>query len=146
MSKPIHVVAAVIWHRDLSNHFLIAKRLPGKHLAGYWELPGGKVEKGESREGALQRELAEELNINTTIVRPFMDVTHRYEDRTIFLDVWFVDAFEGQVESKEQQDLKWVDIKDLSEYSFPDADQPVLAAITNNGLKGNLHSPSIVLE
>ncbi|MFT5503404.1 MAG: 8-oxo-dGTP diphosphatase [Gammaproteobacteria bacterium] len=146
MFKPIHVVAAVIWHPSLPNHFLIARRLPGKHLAGFWELPGGKVETGESREDALKRELAEEISIIVITMRSFMDVTHRYEDRTIFLDVWFVDAFEGQVESREQQELKWVDTNDLNDYSFPEADQPVLKAITNNGLKGNSHSPCIVQE
>src|SRR6187402_3331390 len=48
---------------DGEGRILIAKRPPGRSLAGLWEFPGGKVEQGESPEHALIRELAEELAI-----------------------------------------------------------------------------------
>ena len=45
----IHVVAALIWHRDDRRRFLIAQRQKGKHLEDYWEFPGGKLEAGYRR-------------------------------------------------------------------------------------------------
>ena len=56
----IEVTVAVIW-RD--GKILIARRGPGKHLAGLWESPGGKIETGEPREVCLARELQEELSV-----------------------------------------------------------------------------------
>ena len=48
---------------DADGRVLLAKRPPGKPLAGLWEFPGGKVEPGETPEAALIRELKEELDI-----------------------------------------------------------------------------------
>ena len=104
----IHVVAAIIWMPDNSNRFLISERQKGKHLQGYWELPGGKLETGESRLHALHRELIEEINIVPVEISEFMQIGHQYEDRNILLDVWQVFSFEGQLRALEDQKIKWV--------------------------------------
>lgn len=54
----IEVTAAII---EKDDKFLIARRAKGKHLAGYWEFPGGKIEADETAEACLYRELNEEF-------------------------------------------------------------------------------------
>lgn len=125
----IHVVAAVIWRRDNRQQFLIARRQKGKHLENYWELPGGKVEAGESPLQALQRELVEEINIESVSATPFMQVYHRYPERNILLDTWIVDGYQGEVAPCEQQALAWIDLHQIDAYRFPDADLPILEAL-----------------
>ena len=50
----LNVAAAII---EQGDKILIAKRAPGKHLAGYWEFPGGKIESNETPQDCLAREL-----------------------------------------------------------------------------------------
>ena len=126
----IHVVAAVIWNQSRSQ-FLIAKRQKGKHLENYWEFPGGKLESGESPLRALKRELLEEISIIVTDAEPFMQVYHRYPERNILLDTWVVNAFQGPVDAREQQQLLWINLDQVDRYLFPPADVPILEALTN---------------
>jgi 8-oxo-dGTP diphosphatase len=71
--SPVRVVAAVIW-RD--ERVLLTQRPPGGRHELLWELPGGKIEPGESTERAVTRELAEELGVRAT---PFETLgTFRY--------------------------------------------------------------------
>ena len=122
----LHVVAAIIWKREDPRKFLIARRQADKHLAHYWELPGGKVEAGESPQEALNRELAEEIAINTVSSTQYMQVYHRYAERNVLLDTWIVDLYEGEVIAREQQELVWINLDQIDEYLFPDADLPIL--------------------
>ena len=62
-ANPIVLVVAVALV-DADGRVLLAERPAGKHLAGLWEFPGGKVHAGETPEAALIRELAEELGID----------------------------------------------------------------------------------
>ena len=128
----IHVVAAIVWHRQYDNRFLIAQRQQGKHLEHYWELPGGKLEADESPWQALRRELVEEINIEITGAAPYMQVYHRYAERNILLDTWYVDEYMGEVRAQEQQALAWIDIDDIEQYRFPPADVPILDAIKSS--------------
>lgn len=131
-TKSIHVVAAVIWHPAETGTFLISRRQQGKHLEHLWELPGGKKHPQESAFQALARELLEEVNIDDINAAPFMQVTHDYPDRCIFLDVWQVTDFIGEVYGREGQEICWIPIGKINEYHFPDADKPVLEAIVSN--------------
>ncbi len=72
----IHVVAGALL--DEKGRVLIAQRPPGKHLAGGWEFPGGKLEPGEDRRAGLARELREELGIAIATPRPLIRVRHSY--------------------------------------------------------------------
>ena len=130
----IHVVAAIIWHPSKLNTLLISERQKGKHLQHHWELPGGKLDFGESREQALKRELQEELNIRVVESKPFMQVKHCYTDRNILLDVWLVTAFSGEAEGREGQKICWASIGELDDFRFPEADIPVLQAIKNSAI------------
>ncbi len=136
-----HVVAAIIWRPDAVNSFLISKRQKGKHQEGLWELPGGKLEPGETRLNGLQRELEEEINIRCTDSRPFRQVRHEYQDRSILLDVWEVTAFEGEVKARENQLIRWIRVENMGRYRFPEADRPIIDAIANNAKAKREHPP-----
>ena len=129
----IHVVAALIWHRADRRQFLIAQRQKGKHLEDYWEFPGGKLEADESPWQGLQRELSEEINIRPISATQYIQVYYRYPDRNILLDTWSVESYRGEIEAREQQLVKWINVSQADDYRFPPADIPILEAIKNNG-------------
>ncbi|GAA0680803.1 Nudix family hydrolase [Marinobacterium maritimum] len=126
MSKLIHVAAAVI--RDRRGCILIARRPDDKHQGGLWEFPGGKVEPGEPVADALARELHEELGIRVTSARPLILIPHHYPDKSVLLDVWEVDGFDGEAHGAEGQPVCWVAPEELDDYTFPAANTPIVAA------------------
>ena len=83
MSGVVTLVTAGILVKD--DRVLLARRPAGDRLAGHWELPGGKVEVGETSEECLTRELAEELSIEVSAGSLFADSIHRHPDVTIRL-------------------------------------------------------------
>ncbi|MDE1163881.1 MAG: Nudix family hydrolase [Pseudomonas sp.] len=124
--KRVHVAAAVI--RGADGKILIAKRADNQHQGGLWEFPGGKVEEGEAVQAALARELREELGIGVSAARPLIKVQHDYADKQVLLDVWEVSGFTGQPHGAEGQPLAWVTARELPDYDFPEANQPIVAA------------------
>lgn len=123
----ILVVAAGIL--DGSGRVLIAERPAGKHMAGRWEFPGGKVAPGESEEAALTRELQEELGIEVISARPLMRLTHRYPDRDVELSMWMVERYGGEPQPLDGQRLKWVERARLAGEDILEADGPFVAAL-----------------
>jgi len=121
------VVAAALF--DASGRVLIAERPAGKHMAGRWEFPGGKVAPGESEQAALARELQEELGIEVTDARPMMRLTHRYPDREVELSLWVVGSYRGQPQALDGQRLKWVQRTQLGGEDILEADRPFVAAL-----------------
>ena len=123
----ILVVAAAIL--DGSGRVLIAERPAGKHMAGRWEFPGGKVAPGESEAAALARELAEELGIEVIGARPVMRLRHPYPDRTVELSMWVVENYRGEPQALDGQRLKWVSRAQLGREDLLEADRPFVAAL-----------------
>jgi len=123
------VVAAALYRAD--GRVLIAERPPGKHMAGRWEFPGGKVDPGESEAAALARELREELGVEVVASRPFMRLRHTYEDREVELSMWVVESFRGEVQSLDGQRLKWVQPERLADENILEADRPFVEALRN---------------
>lgn len=123
----LHVVAGVL--RDGRGRVLLAQRPEGRHLAGTWEFPGGKVDEGEAAVDALARELREEIGIVVESARPLIGVPHRYPDKPILLDVWQVTAWSGTPRPHEGQRLAWVELDALERIEMPPADRPVAAAL-----------------
>nr|WP_218573224.1 Nudix family hydrolase [Pseudomonas sp. L-22-4S-12] len=124
--KRVHVAAAVI--RGADRQILLARRAAQQHQGGLWEFPGGKVEAGEAVRDALARELAEELGIEVRQARPLIQVHHDYPDKQVLLDVWEVSAFSGEPHGAEGQPLAWVSPRQLDDYQFPAANQPIVTA------------------
>jgi 8-oxo-dGTP diphosphatase len=124
----LRVVAAALY--DTRGHVLIAQRPLGKHMAGRWEFPGGKLADGESERAALGRELREELGVEVTAARPFMRLAHSYPDRRVELSLWIVEAYTGSPQPLDGQGLKWVARADLKAQDVLEADRPFVEALT----------------
>ncbi|WP_323845049.1 8-oxo-dGTP diphosphatase MutT [Microbulbifer magnicolonia] len=127
MGKVIHVAVGVVQRAD--GKILIARRPDHLHMGGRWEFPGGKVEEGETVQQALTRELREEVAIEVKDLKPLTEIRHEDPEKTVLLDTWWVTDFEGEAEGQEGQQTAWVEIADLTRYHFPDANQPIIAAI-----------------
>ena len=123
----VPVVAAALF--DGAGRVLIAQRPAGKVLAGRWEFPGGKVAAGESEGNALTRELREELGVEVIAARPFMRLTHAYEDRDVELSLWIVERFAGSALALDGQSLKWVEPAALAAEDILEADRPFIVAL-----------------
>lgn len=113
---------------DADNRVLLSQRPAGKSLAGLWEFPGGKVEKGERPEDCLVRELREELGIETktACLAPLTFASHAYEDFHLLMPLYVCRRFEGTPTGREGQGLKWVRARDLRNYPMPPADEPLI--------------------
>ena len=124
--KMILVSAVALIDRD--GRVLLAQRPEGKSMAGLWEFPGGKVEKDETPEAALVRELHEELGIETwdSCLAPLTFASHKYEDFHLLMPLYACWKWSGIVQPKEGQTLKWVAARDLSKYPMPAADLPLI--------------------
>ena len=125
------MVAAALYDDD--GRVLIAERPVGKHMAGRWEFPGGKVSAGESEAQALARELREELGVAVIASRPFMRLAHSYADRDVELSMWIVEDFHGEPQSLDSQRLKWVQPALLAEEDLLEADRPFVEALSRLG-------------
>ena len=125
----LHVMAGVL--RDAQGRVLLAQRPPGKHLAGMWEFPGGKLEPGESPELALVRELREELaiEIRPQDGTPLIRIPWRYGERGLLLDAWLFTRWQGVPQSLEGQALQWRMPGEVELATLAPADRPILQAL-----------------
>ena len=130
MTAAVRVVAAVLC--DERGRVLIAQRPAGKHMAGYWEFPGGKIAPGESSEQALRRELAEELGVSLHRCHPLLQLRHDYADRVVELEVFAVDDYGGEPSGLEAQALKWVAVDELGGQALLPADRPIIEALNSH--------------
>ena len=124
--KILTVVAVALV--DADGRVLIARRPPGKALAGLWEFPGGKLDAGERPEAALIRELDEELGIavKEACLAPLTFASHAYPDFHLLMPLWVCRRWEGTVAPREGQALKWVRAGQLRDYPMPPADEPLI--------------------
>lgn len=127
MKKVIHVAVATIVNAD--NEVLLALRQAHQHLGNLWEFPGGKVEADETTYDALKREVMEELAITVIAAKPLLTVAHDYDDRSVLLDVWHVEQFDGTPRGQEGQKLQWCAISNLVDIEFPSANVPIISAL-----------------
>jgi mutator protein MutT len=113
----------MIWQ---DNKILIASRPSGSHLAGFWEFPGGKREKGENLTDCLEREIEEELGFKVRVEHFLLTVVHEYDSRTIALHVFQCAHLSGEPSALQGQQIKWVDPGDISGFAFAPPDRKVL--------------------
>ena len=128
--KPIVLVAAAALI-DADGRVLLARRPPGKTMAGLWEFPGGKVQPGELPEQALIRELREELAIDTraSCLAPIAFASHGYPDFHLLMPLFACRLWQGQAIPQEGQQLAWVRPARLFDYAMPPADEPLVALL-----------------
>ena len=116
---------------DVDGRVLVARRPEGKPLAGLWEFPGGKVERGETPEASLIRELKEELGIDVSeaCLAPLTFASHAYESFHLVMPLYVCRRWSGLVQPLEGQELAWVAPARLSGYPMPPADIPLIAQL-----------------
>lgn len=110
---------------------LLAQRGLTGDQPGLWELPGGKVEPGESQPEALRRELAEELAIDARVSKPIASESRWVGGRQINLHAWLIDEFSGDPMNMCHQSLAWVTPADALSFALVPADIPLLKAFIN---------------
>jgi mutator protein MutT len=130
--KVIEVAAGLIHH---DGRYLIARRKPGVHLAGFWEFPGGKRESGESLVECLQRELFEELRIRIDLPVPYQIVRHDYPEKTVELHFFRCVIEQGEATPVDCAEIKWVLPEELSDFTFPPADRVIIDALQRDALR-----------
>jgi 8-oxo-dGTP diphosphatase len=123
MKQRLRVVAAALF--DSRGLVLLAERPAGKHMAGWWEFPGGKVGEGESDSDALVRELREELGVESRAHREITTMTHEYPDRIVDLVLWHASTGDTP-RGLDGQQLKWVDCQSLGSERLLPADLPLI--------------------
>ena len=116
---------------DADGRVLLAKRPPGRPLAELWEFPGGKVERGETPEAALIRELEEELGIRIAgkCLAPLSFASHAYEAFHLLMPLYVCRTWEGEVTAQQEQELAWVRAQRWADYAMPPADEPLKAVL-----------------
>lgn len=135
------VVAAVIERSD--RRLLIGQRRRSDTSALKWEFPGGKVERGETPEAALARELLEELGTTLRKCTPIGRVVHKYAETPEELEIVFFAAAisEGQLTPRTFEKVEWVLPKELGEYDFLAANAGLVANLATGKIK-----PGEILE
>lgn len=124
----IDVAAAILENKK--GEVLIAKRKKGK-LAGYWEFPGGKIEKGESPEQGLIRELNEEMNLEIEIEGYIGENIHSYDIGTIRLLAFKGKIIGGDIKLADHEEYIWINIQDLKKVNLAPADIPFVKLLAN---------------
>lgn len=133
----MHVMAGILV--DPAGRVLLAQRPSGKHLAGFWEFPGGKLESGETPLVALARELLEELGVRLLQAIPLIQVPWQYGDRALLLDAWRVTQWQGIPRSLEGQALQWLMPPEIAADTLTPADRPILQALLLTGQLPHTH-------
>ncbi len=131
--KVLEVVAAVIWQGEGSERKYLAQQRPLHYpMAGLWEFPGGKVDKGETLEQALKRELHEELEIFIQNFWFWKTIEHDYSHRFVRLHMFHVESFAGQVKCVEGQNIRWIYPHEANSLQFLEADIALVAELNKD--------------
>ncbi len=124
-TRPIvEVAVGVVFRPD--GRVLFGQRVPGKPYAGWWEFPGGKLEKGETVEQALARELHEELGLDVHSSWPWVVREFSYPHARVRLHFQRVVGFRGEPQSREGQAFRWCDPQAIEVAPLLPATEPVL--------------------
>lgn len=123
------VTAALI--RD-DQKILIAQRGRNQKFGRQWEFPGGKLNRGETPEACLRREIREELNLEIQVDEHFCTVHHQYPDFEIELMAFWCSIVGGSLELEEHEQVRWVTVPEMKQYSFVEADLNVIAALASD--------------
>lgn len=115
--------------QDTKGQILIDRR-PNKGLmAGLWEFPGGKVEPGETVEECIKREIKEELGIEIEVGKHLITIEHTYTQFHVTLTVHYCSHLRGVPQPLECDEIRWVSLAEIDQFSFPDANTQIITAL-----------------
>src|SRR5712675_1445926 len=141
MAKPLRLGVAALLLREAAGdgvwglEGLICQRKADQPMSLKWEFPGGKIEAGESSEDALARELDEELGIKAVIGQRVAQIRHKYRNGgTIDLQFFVVREFDGALENRIFNDVRWAPLTALPGYDYLAADLGLLRALSEGKL------------
>lgn len=126
----VPVLAGLIYDRE--GKLLIARRKAGLANGGKWEFPGGKLQRGESPEACLEREIAEELGITITVEHPYFLVQHDYPGQSILLISYICRFRGGDWRLIDHDRVEWRHAAQLAGVDFSAADVPIVNKIIGN--------------
>ncbi len=130
----VRVVAGIL---SRNGRFLVGQRRGGGAFPYKWEFPGGKVEPGEGRGGALAREFLEELDISVKTAREVFRHVHVYAGgNRVELTFFEVTACAGEPRNRVFRRIAWVEAEALAELDFLEGDLPLVRELRNGGLEG----------
>jgi len=122
----IDVTCAIIIQ---NTKILCVQRGRGRHLAGKWEFPGGKVHDGEAMEASVVREVREELDLDIEVREKLSAVTYAYPDKTVRLAPFICRITGGRLHLHEHQSYEWLDPAELDKLDWCEADQPIVQVV-----------------
>lgn len=121
--KNLHVVGAVITNGE---KILCAQRGMEKSLPGMWEFPGGKIEKTETPQEALQREIQEEMHCHVKIGEQVEHTVYEYDFGIVHLTTFYCQLVEGEPVLTEHMAIRWLEARELEQLEWAPADIPAI--------------------
>ncbi|MBA3920653.1 MAG: 8-oxo-dGTP diphosphatase MutT [Nostocaceae cyanobacterium] len=128
MRVPHKIIGVAVIIND-QGQILIDRRLPQGVMAGMWEFPGGKIELGETVEECIGREIQEELGIVIEVGEHLMTIDHTYPHLRVTLTVHQCRHLTGVPQPIECAEIRWVNLADLDQFNFPEANFQIIAAL-----------------
>lgn len=122
-------VALAVVLRGSGQHrqVLVSRRTSEQVLGGFWEFPGGKIHAGESPESCALREVREEVGLTAQVLQALPILEHRYPHAAVRLYPFLCEHVQGQAQPLQVADCRWVQPANLTNYTFPPANAPLLA-------------------
>lgn len=112
----LHAVVGVVFDAN-AEKVLVSKRRESQSYAGYWELPGGKIEERETALIALTREIFEEIDVKIITAEYLATLYNDFPEFHVKLEVFKVISYYGVPAGKEGQDIQWVPLIELPKLS-----------------------------
>lgn len=134
-SIPHKIIGVAVIVND-HGQILIDRRLPQGAMAGMWEFPGGKIELGETVEECIGREIHEELGIVIEVGEHLITIDHTYPHLRVTLTVHQCRHLTGVPQPIECAEIRWVNLADLDQFNFPEANFQIIAALKDRGSGG----------
>ena len=136
MSEKELVIVSALVLVDQDGRVLICERPKGKFMAGYWEFPGGKLEKNETPKNCLIREIKEEIGVDLEnfCFSPLTFSLNEYDDFNILLLLYICRENVGVIKSNENQNIKWLFVRDLYNCNLLPADRELIPYIRDSVL------------
>lgn len=128
--KTIRVVAALV---ERGGRYLITQRRETAVLPELWDFPGGRVEDGETDEGALAREVAERLGASVDVGQLISFVNHPYEKYAVDLYLYECELLSDDLHCHAVKDYAWVTSKEMESYSFTPVDEASMSKLLGEG-------------